>query len=306
MEGGSRMYPAVAILSAVIAVSLLIAFLLQRLSIIQVRRQLTDAESLPVQHLHVKLPLPGREMEQLVVAVNAQLEQRRKEQVLYHSRERAVKEEIANLSHDLRTPLTSMQGYAHLLKDPAVQAAEREEYLEIILHKLAVMNNIVESFYELSSMDSGDYPMDRQPLYLYSLLTEVILAFHTDLVQKNIEVELNLEESVRMIPLDEKAMIRIFSNVLQNVLRYGRSRLAISLFTEADKVKMVFANDTDHIRRQDLPRLFERTYTSDPSRPSGQLGLGLAIVKQLVEKQGGSIGTALDGGEFQLVLTFGE
>lgn len=300
------MYPAVAILSAVIAVSLLIAYLLQRHSIIQVRRQLTDADSLPVQHLHLKLPLPGREMERLVVAVNGQLEKRRKEQVLHHSRERAVKEEIANLSHDLRTPLTSMQGYAHLLKDPAAPAAEREEYLEIILHKLAVMNNIVESFYELSSMDSGDYPVDRQPLYLYSLLTEVILAFHTDLVQKNIEVELNLEESVRMIPLDEKAMIRIFSNVLQNVLRYGKSRLAISLFTEADKVKMVFANDTDHIRRQDLPRLFERTYTSDPSRSSGQLGLGLAIVKQLVEKQGGCLEAALNHGEFQLIFTFGE
>ncbi|MBY0012330.1 sensor histidine kinase [Paenibacillus typhae] len=300
------MHLAIAILLALAAVSLLIAYLLQRHSIIQVRRQLADADASSVQHLHLKLPLPGCEMERLVVAVNGQLEQRRKEQILHRSRERAVKEEIANLSHDLRTPLTSMQGYAHLLNDPAAPAAERQEYLEIILLKLAVMNNIVESFYELSSMDSGDYPLDRRPLYLYSLLTEVILAFHTDLIRKNIEVQLNLEESVRMIPLDEKAMIRIFSNVLQNVLRYGKSRLAISLFTEADKVKIVFANDTDHIRREDLPRLFERTYTSDPSRSSGQLGLGLAIVKQLVEKQGGGIGTALDGGEFQLVLTFGE
>ncbi|WP_150265100.1 sensor histidine kinase [Paenibacillus tepidiphilus] len=300
------MHPAISILTILAAVFLLIAYLLQRHSINQVRRQLADADALPVQHRHIKLPLPGREVEQLVVAVNRQLEQRRQEQVLHDARELAIKEEIANLSHDLRTPLTSLQGYANLLKNPAVPAAEREEYLDIILHKLAVMNNIVESFYELSSMDSGDYPLNRQPLYLYSLLSEVILAFHTDLVQKNIEVRLHLDESVKITPLDEKAMIRIFSNVLQNVLRYGKSRLTISLFTEADRVKIVFANDTEQIRAQDVPRLFERTYTSDPSRSSGQLGLGLSIVKQLVEKQGGSLGAAFVDGEFQMVFTFGE
>lgn len=300
------MHPVISIIAVLAAVFLLIAYLLQRHSIIQVREQLADADALPVQHLHIKLPLPGREMEGLVVAVNGQLEQRRKEQVLHEARELAVKKEIANLSHDLRTPLTSLQGYASLLKDPAVPAAERGEYLDIILHKLAVMNNIVESFYELSSMDSGDYPLNRQPLYLYSLLSEVILAFHPDLVQKNIEVRLHLDESVKVILLDEKAMIRIFSNVLQNVLRYGKSRLTISLFTEAGKVKIVFINDTDQISGQDVPKLFERTYTSDPSRSNGQLGLGLSIVKQLVEKQGGSLDAALADSEFELVFAFGE
>lgn len=101
-------------------------------------------------------------------------------------------------------------------------------------------------------------------------------------------------------------MIRIFSNVLQNVLRYGKNRLTVSLYTEEQQVKLKFANDTEHIRRADLPRLFERTYTSDPSRSSGQLGLGLAIVKQLVERQGGTIGAALNGGEFELFIAFGE
>ncbi|WP_151733269.1 sensor histidine kinase ['Paenibacillus yunnanensis' Narsing Rao et al. 2020] len=300
------MHPAISIIAALAAVFLLMAYALQRHSIIQVRKQLADADSLPVQHRHIRLPLPGHEMEQLVVAVNGQLEQRRQEQALHEARELAVKAEIANLSHDLRTPLTSMQGYAGLLQNPAVPAAEREEYLDIILHKLAVMNNIVESFYELSSMDSGDYPLSSQPLYLYSLLSEVILAFHTDLDRKNIEVRLQLDETVKVVPLDEKAMIRIFSNVLQNVLRYGKSRLAISLFTEADSVKIVFVNDTDQLRGQEVSRLFERTYTGDPSRSSGQLGLGLAIVKQLVEKQGGSLGAQLADGEFQLVFTFGE
>ncbi|WP_249896817.1 HAMP domain-containing sensor histidine kinase [Paenibacillus sp. PK3_47] len=300
------MYPVISIIAVLAAVLLLMAYLLQRHSIIKVKEQLSDTDSLPVQHLHIKLPLPGREMEGLVVGINGQLEERRKEQVLHEAREHAIKEEITNLSHDLRTPLTSLQGYASLLKDPAVPAAERQEYLDIILHKLGVMNNIVESFYELSSMDSGDYPLNRQPIYLYSLLSEVILAFHSDLVQKNIEVTLHLEETVKAILLDEKAMIRIFSNMLQNVLRYGKSRLAISLFTEDGRVKIVFMNDTDQIRGQDVPRLFERTYTSDPSRSNGQLGLGLSIVKQLVEKQGGSLEAGLIDGEFRLVFVFGE
>ncbi|WP_379144508.1 sensor histidine kinase [Paenibacillus sp. sgz500992] len=300
------MHLALVITAALTAALFLIPYILQRRSIMQVRKQLAEVDHPPTQHLNVKLPLPGREMEQLVVAINRQLDQRRKEQVTHQSRELAIKQEIANISHDLRTPLTSMQGYANLLKDPAIPIAERQEYLDIILHKMTVMNNIVESFYELSSLESGDYPMDMQPLYLYSLLSEVILAFHTDLVQKNIEVQLNLDEAVRTIWLDEKAMIRIFSNVLQNVLRYAKNRLAISLFTKDHKVMIIFANDTDHIHEQDLPKLFERTYTSDHSRASGQLGLGLSIVKQLVEKQGGSLGAALADGEFQLVLTFGE
>ncbi|WP_340021444.1 HAMP domain-containing sensor histidine kinase [Paenibacillus sp. FSL K6-1096] len=300
------MYLAIAIIAVLAAVCILVVYLLQRQSMIQVRRQLTEWESSSLQHLHVKLPLPGKEMEKLIVALNRLLDQRQRERVIHQSRERAVKEEIANLSHDLRTPLTSMQGYAHLLKDPLASEAERQQYLEIIIHKMAVMNNIVEAFYELSSIDSGDTPLDSQPVYLYSLLSEVILAFHPDLTQKGIEVQLHLDENVKAIPLDEKAMIRIFSNVLQNVLRYGKNRLTVSLYTEEQQVKLKFANDTEHIRRADLPRLFERTYTSDPSRSSGQLGLGLAIVKQLVERQGGTIGAALNGGEFELFIAFGE
>lgn len=300
------MHPAFVIITGLAAVWVLIVYLLQRQSIIQVRRQLADTESSSLQHLHIRLPLPGREMEQLVAGINRLLDQRQKEQVIHRSRELAVKEEITNLSHDLRTPLTSMQGYAHLLKDPAVPEAERQQYMEIIMQRMAVINNIVESFYELSSMDSGDYPLDCQPLYLYSLLSEVMLAFHPDLVQKDIDVQLHLEETVKAVRLDEKAMIRIFSNVLQNVLRYGKNRLTVSLYTEQHQVKIVFANETEQIREQDLSRLFERTYTSDPSRSNGQLGLGLSIVKQLVEKQGGSLGAALAGGEFQLCFIFEE
>ncbi|MEK3902438.1 MULTISPECIES: sensor histidine kinase [unclassified Paenibacillus] len=300
------MYLAIAIIAALSAVCILLVYLLQRQSIIQVRRQLADAESSSQQHLHVKLPLPGKEIEQLVVGINRLLDQRQKERVIHRSREHAVKEEITNLSHDLRTPLTSMQGYASLLKDPLVPEAERQQYMEIIMHKMSVMNNIVEAFYELSSMDSGDSPLDSQPIYLYSLLSEVILAFHPDFEQKGIEVQLHLDENVKAIPLDEKAMIRIFSNVLQNVLRYGKNGLTISLYTEEHRVRIVFANETEYIRRADLPRLFERTYTSDPSRSSGQLGLGLAIVKQLVERQGGSLEAALDGGQFRLSFAFPE
>lgn len=299
------MHPALVITAALAVALFLIPYILQRRSIMQVRKQLAEADLPPTRYLSVKLPLPGHEMEQLVVAINGQLDQRRKEQVIHQSREHAIKQEIANISHDLRTPLTSMQGYANLLKDPSIPDSEREEYLEIILHKMTVMNNIVESFYELSSLESGDYPLERQSLYLYSLLSEVILAFHTDLVQKNIEVQLNLDETVPSIWLDEKAMIRIFSNVLQNVLRYAKSRLAISLFAEHHKVMIIFANDTDVIRGEDLPKLFERTYTSDPSRSSGQLGLGLSIVKQLVEKQEGSLEATLADGEFKLIFAFG-
>ncbi|AOZ91175.1 sensor histidine kinase [Paenibacillus crassostreae] len=284
----------------------LIPYLLQRQSITKVRKQLMDIDNHPTHNIDVKMPLPGREMEQLVVAINQQLEQRKKEQVSHLSRERIIKQEIANISHDLRTPLTSMQGYANLLKDPSVPEAERHEILDTILHKMAVMNNMVESFYELSSLESGDYPLELQSIYLYSLLSEVILAFHNDLERKNIAVELNLDETVRTLWLDEKAMIRIFSNVLQNVLRYAKSQLTISLFEQDHKVMIIFANDTDQIHAQDLPKLFERTYTSDPSRANGQLGLGLSIVKQLVEKQKGSIEAVLVNGEFKLVFAFGE
>ncbi|MEK5467868.1 HAMP domain-containing sensor histidine kinase [Paenibacillus sp. FSL R7-0210] len=298
------MYLAIAIIAALAAAGILLVYLLQRQSMIQVRRQLAEAEASSRQNLHVKLPLPGKEMERLVVAVNRLLDQRQRERVIHRSREHAVKEEIANLSHDLRTPLTSLQGYAYLLKDPRASEAEQQQYMEIIMHKMAVMNNIVEAFYELSSIDSGDTPLDSQPVYLYSLLSEVILAFHPDLTQKGIEVQLHLDENVKAIPLDEKAMIRIFSNVLQNVLRYGKNSLTISLYMEQQQVKLKFANETEHIQEQDLPRLFQRTYTSDPSRSSGQLGLGLAIVKQLVEKQGGSLEAALDGGQFRLSFAF--
>ncbi|GGG12147.1 two-component sensor histidine kinase [Paenibacillus albidus] len=299
------MQQVIVISAALLAVLFLIPYLLQRRGIARVSEQLADIAQHPTHHIHVKLPLPGYELEQLVVGINKQLDQHREEQVKHQSRERMIKQEIANISHDLRTPLTSMQGYASLLKDPSIPEGERQEVLQIILHKMAVMNNMVESFYELSSLESGDYSLELQPVYLYSLLSEVILAFYSDLEQKNIDVELNLDEAVRAMNLDEKATIRIFSNVIQNVLRYAKSRLTISLLEQEHQVQIIFTNDTHHIHTQDLPKLFERTYTADPSRANGQLGLGLSIVKQLVEKQKGSIEASLAEGEFRLMIRFG-
>lgn len=217
-------------------------------------------------------------------------------------RETQLRTEITNISHDLRTPLTSMKGFSQLLLDD-VPVAKREEYVDIILGKIDLLTNQVDLFYELASILSADYKLEMTSIPLNEIIEEKALLFYSDFREKSIDVQLaNMGES--HVLANKEAIERILVNIIQNALRYATSYFHLRLEAEDNYLSLYAENDSNDLTEADIADIFNRTYRKDSSRRNGQLGLGLHIVQQLMEKQGGEVEAKLEGEKFSLQLKF--
>ncbi len=224
-------------------------------------------------------------------------------QQTFEKRELELKQEITNISHDLRTPLTSIKGFSELLSDPALSEEEKKEFLAIIQKKIDNLIMIIDLFYELSQLDSSDKKLIMEQQYLDQIVEETMLMFYEEFENKQLKVDLD-ENNVSPIFADRKAAVRIVTNIIQNALTYAKSYVTISL-TEDDKyIWLRTANDMEETDISELEHIFNRTFRLDSSRTGPQLGLGLHIVQQLVQKQGGQAIANVYENEFIIEVSF--
>lgn len=218
-------------------------------------------------------------------------------------REKELKQEITNISHDLRTPLTSIKGFSELLTDPSLSEAEKKEFLTIIQKKIDNLVMIADLFYELSQIDSADKQLNMEEQFLYKIVEETMLMFYDNLEKRQLRVHVN-EVAIPPILADKKATNRIVTNIIQNALRYAKSYLTISFIEEEEYVRLRAVNDVEEFDCTELNRIFDRSFRLDTSRTSGQLGLGLHIVQQLIHKQGGNVVVDVHDNKFTIDVSF--
>ncbi len=246
----------------------------------------------------LRLATPNSSAEALIAAVNGILELRQADEAGFRRREGAIRRQIANVSHDLRTPLTSILGYLQLLESDSLGQEERMEYLEVVQSRARALQNLISSFYDLSRLDGGEYPLSRERVDLHAVLSELIAGFYHDLTDSGLEMEVDLEEGLPLVWGDPAAIQRIFANLLRNALEHGGGRLFIKLHREGERICVTFRNGAEGLTQADLAHVFDRSFTSDKNRTGGNAGLGLAIVKALTEQMGCEAKAALEDGDF--------
>lgn len=246
----------------------------------------------------ILMAAPNSSAEQLISAVNGLLELRQAEEADYRRREQTLRQQIANVSHDLRTPLTSIIGYLQLLEGDALSPAERDEYLNIIESRARALQSLIGSFYDLSRLDGGEYPIAREHVDLYAILSELVAGFYNDLTASGLEVSVELAEGLPPVWGDAAAVLRVFTNLIRNALDHGVGTLSIRLYRAGETVISAFSNGAGGLTEEDVPHVFDRSFTSDKNRTSHNAGLGLAIVKALADQMGCRTEAALEGPEF--------
>ena len=237
----------------------------------------------------LRLSLPNKNIENLVVEINTLIDDKRKMENIYKEKDMELREAIANMSHDLRTPLTSIMGYVYLLNDDKLDKEERKEYLKIIEKRSAVLNDLITNFYGLSRIQADQYEIKLEPVNLELVLGEIIAAFYETLDYKFGEPEINIEEGLVPVLGDKQALNRIFTNLIENIIKHGEGEVKISLKKKKKYIVMEFSNKAEELESKDVNRIFEKFFTKDRMRTGQNTGLGLAIVKLLVEKQGQKI-----------------
>lgn len=248
--------------------------------------------------------LPGKELNKLVTNVNKLISLFKQEERATFRQNQELKQEITNISHDIRTPLTSIKGFSELLQDPQLSNNEKEEYLAVIQKKVATLMETVNLFYEISRLESADENFKLENFSLGEVVVENLLAFQADFEKRNIDVKIEEENLFTSILGDKKGTERIILNVIQNALRYGQTFFQIKVEEDSDFLVLKTKNDGAPIRSEELAKIFDRSYTIDPSRQKGQTGLGLYIVKKIVEKQNGRVEATYEEGIFSLDIYF--
>jgi two-component system phosphate regulon sensor histidine kinase PhoR len=227
--------------------------------------------------------------------------------------EKTRRDFIANVSHELRTPLTSIQGYTETLLDGEGVNDHVRDFLEIIRKNAARMARLTEDLLTLARVESGEQRFDTQPVGVDELLRDAFDSFRE--TARPYDVELAVENGVpaAQVKADREAIHQIFSNLIENALKYAASGRKVVLGARAATTGVEFyvRDFGPGISSEHLPRLFERFYRVDKarSRESGGTGLGLAIAKHIVLAHGGTIRAESElnhGSTFVFVLPFSE
>ncbi len=275
-------------LSLTILIVLLIIFILKTKEINRLTLELKKLNS-EGKIEKLRLSLPNKNIENLIVEINTLIDDKRKMENIYKEKDIELREAIANMSHDLRTPLTSIMGYVYLLNDDKLDKEERKEYLKIIEKRSLVLNDLITNFYGLSRIQADQYEIKLEPVNLELVLGEIIAAFYETLDYKFGEPEINIEEGLGPVLGDKQALNRIFTNLIENIIKHGEGEVKISLKKKNKYIVMEFSNKAEELEPKDVNRIFEKFFTKDRMRTGQNTGLGLAIVKLLVEKQGQKI-----------------
>ena len=290
------MTAAVVILAAA-AAGLLIVCIFQHIEMTAVARQLRELKEKKTNSL---VHSSNGTADRLIMEINELLRSTRSEHIAYERKNHALEQMMTNISHDLRTPLTSALGYIDIIQHSDISEEEKERELAIIEKRLLRLEELLDSFFELSKMISGGRKPKSDALNLVSVIEEAVVHYYDDYTAAERQIILDCPVHRLKICSDSSLLMRIFDNLINNALKHGTGDLSIKLI-QGENVGIVFRNGVG-TPEPDMEHIFDEFYTTDISRTKGNTGLGLAIAKQFTEMLGGSISADREGDDFIMTV----
>ena len=246
----------------------------------------------------------SKELKEFVSAVNMYLSEIQKRKTEIEHKNNNLMVMMRNISHDLRTPLTSAAGYTDLILNSDLTEDEKICEMKIVEARLKRLTELVDSFFEFSKILTTNKEIELETVNLIGILEECIGNFYEDYKKKNREVDFITSNNKISISTNRTMLSRIFENLISNALKYGSGNLTIEVISEnADVIRISFTNriiDKD----LDTGRIFDDFYTTDISRTKGSTGLGLAIAKEFTEQLNGNIEAHIEDDKLVIDTTF--
>lgn len=232
--------------------------------------------------------------------INVELKELQKQKHRYIQGDKELKNAITNISHDLRTPLTTICGYLSLL-DKEEKSEHIARQLSIIKNRTFALKQLVEELFRYTTIISDTENSVYTETVINNVLEDCISSYYPIFKEKGITPNINLCEQKIVRSVDKTALLRIFNNVIDNAIKYSEGDLTISLFENG---KIVFSNHTSDLNEIQIGKLFDRFYTVNTARKS--TGLGLSIAKALIEKMDGNISADYSNNVLSIIIKLNE
>lgn len=274
----------VAIVAAFVGFALI--YSITRRMVMPLRRMRDAAGEIAKNRFDEPLPITTQdEVGDLVSAFNQMAEQLQKQEQLRSGF-------IANVSHELRSPLTSMQGFAQGMLDGTIPLEDHGKYLGIIHSETQRLSKLIRELLNLSQIESGKFPLHIQRFDANELIRRVLIRYLDNMDEKGIEMEVDFKEEYCYVDADADRMEQVIINLIDNAIKFTPNGGKISIWTHvaSDRAILAVADTGSGIPLEDQPYIFERFYKVDKAHTGKTgTGLGLAIVKKIIDQHDGSV-----------------
>ena len=295
------MYIVIGILAAVIILQFIIMWKYQR-QVKDICRQLSflkEHES----NMMIGSDFDSGGIRMLVDNLNELLDMQRKKRRDYQKKEALIADTYTNLSHDIRTPLTSLDGYFQLIED-CDNVDDQKRYLGIIHERIYSLNEMLEELFTFTRLKNESYKFELEPCCINKILKETVFSYYDDWIEINIQPEIKIIEELLFVNANKQALRRVIQNVIKNGLDHGEKKIKIELFNEYDQAVLRISNRVINPQEIDAEHVFDRFYKADTARSRTSSGLGLSIAKEMIMRMKGEIGARIDGDEFVVWMRF--
>ncbi len=248
----------------------------------------------------IRTDIRPKEIMNLVANCNTLLESSRELDRNYLERNEVINQTIVSLSHDIRTPLTSLDGYLQL----ASRQSSDNEYITMASSRVKQLNKLVDELFLYTKLQNPDYELDLETIDISPFITRELFEFHNDFQKISTEPIINLPDKKIMVSINTHALERVINNVIKNYFDHGQDELEIQHHTEDREVTITFKNAVVPGAEINSKDLFTKFYKTDRSRSDQTSGLGLSIIESLMTKMNGKVNATVENGMFSIHLTF--
>ncbi|WP_314068529.1 HAMP domain-containing sensor histidine kinase [uncultured Vagococcus sp.] len=293
----------------ILVILLSICSLLTILRLVQYRQQLKTINQqlrFILRHdsnLLLTTQIRDKQLNEMIVLLNQDLVKQKNKNSEFQRQEQLVKEAITNLAHDIRTPLTSLDGYFQLLIK-STDNNKRAIYESIIKNRITTLTEMLEGIFMYTKLQNNDYDIQLSQIQINQLLYTNLFACFPLFSEKGIEPELRITEEPLVIWGEAASLSRMFSNLLKNSIDHGSGPISINLYKDAQQVVFLCQNTINLAEPMDTSQLFERFYMAEASRNGRSTGLGLFITRELVKKMNGTIDLNASQNLFSVKVSF--
>lgn len=221
----------------------------------------------------------------------------------YINKEKYLQNTIRGLSHDIRTPLTSLDGYLQLIADNK-ENINNDKYFSIMRNRISSLNNILDQLFTFVKLQENEYKLEMEKIDFTSLALQTLFNYYEDFKFRNIEPKINFPNNKIFINANTDALERIFQNIYKNILEHGQNPISLSISEDEKKLIFVSKNKTKDDLTINKDDVFKEFYKASNSRNGSSTGLGLAITKALVEKLNGKITADISDNYFAIEISF--